>query len=172
VRFVVTGEWTRNSLLRAIVWCFLFYVVVLWVTNALMYFSRMGLTPASVVQYYRGDASRYLQPRTFAGLLEVLHFHSFAVGILLLTLTHLLLFVPLSVRVRTWGVALAFASAVLEESSGWAVRFVHPSFAWLKIASFLCLQAVLLWIVAMVVRVLWRGEPSAYNQSNGAARTG
>ncbi len=171
MRFVVTGEWTRNSLLRVIVWCFLLYVVVLWVTNGLMYFSRMGLTPTSVVEYYRGSEARYLQPRSVAGLLEVLHFHSFAIGILLLTLTHLLLFVPLSQRVKAWGIALAFGSAFVEELSGWAVRFVHSGFAWAKIVSFLCLQGVLLWLVAMIVWALWAREGSSYNQNNGTART-
>jgi hypothetical protein len=94
MRFVISGEWTRNRLLKVIVSCFLAYTFILWVTNAGMYFSKMSLRPSSVVQYYLGDEQRFLEPRTLAGMLEVLHFHSFAMGILLLTLTHLLLFVP------------------------------------------------------------------------------
>ena len=83
-----------------IVCCFLAYTFILWVTNAGLYFAKMSLYPSSVVQYYLGDEERYLQPRSFTGMLEVLHFHSFSMGILLLTLTHLLLFVPISPRTK------------------------------------------------------------------------
>jgi hypothetical protein len=162
VRFVVTGEWTRNRLLKAIVLCFLVYTFVLWLTNAGLYFSRMGLTPSSVTDYYLGNEERFLQPRSLAGLLEVLHFHSFAMGMLLLTLTHLLLFVPVPLGVKAWGIATAFAAGMVGELSGWGVRFVHPAFAYLKIASFLVLEGVILWLMLIVLWALVSEAPSAY----------
>lgn len=167
MRFVVTGEWTRNALLRVIVLCFLGYTLILWVTNAGLYFSKMGLSPSSVIDYYRGNEGRYLPPRSLAGMLEVLHFHSFAMGMLLLTLTHLLLFVPLSPRLKAWGIATAFAAGLTDEMSGWAVRFVHPWFAVLKIASFLTLEAVILLLCLAVARALWSRAPSGYGGANG-----
>ena len=69
MRFVVTGEWTRNRLLKVIVLCFLAYTFMLWLTNAGLYFSKMGLTAASVVDYYRGNEERFQQPRSMLGLL-------------------------------------------------------------------------------------------------------
>jgi hypothetical protein len=162
MRFVVTGEWTRNDLLKTIVWCFLAYTAFLWVSNAGLYFSRMGLTPSSVVDYYRGNEERYLQPRSLGGMLETLHFHSFAMGILLLTLTHLVLFVPISPRAKAWGIATAFSSGIADELSGWGVRFLHPAFAYLKIASFLLLEGSILWLVLLVGKALLFSEPSAY----------
>jgi hypothetical protein len=89
VRFVVTGEWTRNRLLKVIVLCFLVYTLILWVSNFGLYFAKMSLAPTSVIEYYRGNEEKFLQPRSLQGLLETLHFHAFAMGILLLTLTHL-----------------------------------------------------------------------------------
>jgi hypothetical protein len=74
MRFVVTGEWTRNRLLKVIVWCFLAYTLVLWVTNAGLYFAKMSLTPGSVIEYYRGNEEKFLQPRSAQGLLETLEF--------------------------------------------------------------------------------------------------
>ncbi len=150
MRFVVTGEWTRNRLLRVIVWCFLVYTVVLWLTTMGLYFSKMSLDPASVVDYYLGNEERYLQPRSLIGLLEVLHFHAFAMGILLLTLTHLLLFVPLSPRTKAWGIAVAFSASLGGELTGWGVRFIHPWFAYPKVALFMLSQAVILWLVLAV----------------------
>jgi hypothetical protein len=173
MRFVISGEWTRNRLLKVIVSCFLAYTFILWVTNAGMYFSKMSLMPSSVVRYYLGDAERYLEPRTAVGMLEVLHFHSFAMGILLLTLTHLLLFVPLSARTKAFGVAGAFLSGIADELCGWGVRFVHPAFAYAKVFFFLSLEAVLLWLMILVLRALIVEEPSDYDNgdANGKAVT-
>ena len=171
MRFVVTGEWTRNRLLKAIVCCFLGYTFLLWVSNFGMWFAHMGLTPQSVVDYYLGNEATFQQPRTAQGMLEVLHFHSFAMGMLLLTLTHLMLFVPLSMRVKAWGICLAFVSGIGDELSGWAVRFVHPGFAWLKLGMFATLQLVLLWLMVLVLRALLFDQPSAYRQSEGPSTT-
>lgn len=167
MRFVVTGEWTRNRLLKVIVWCFLAYTVILWFTNAGLYFAKMSLTPSSVVEYYRGNEDKFLQPRSLQGLLETLHFHAFAMGILLLTLTHLVLFVPISMRTKAIGIAVAFSSGILGELSGWGVRFVHPGFAYLKIACFLLLEGSILWLVIAVARALLTRAPSAYTQGQG-----
>jgi len=166
MRFVISGEWTRNRLLKVIVSCFLAYTFILWVTNAGMYFSKMSLRPSSVVQYYLGDEQRFLEPRTLAGMLEVLHFHSFAMGILLLTLTHLLLFVPLSAQTKAFGIAAAFLSGIADELSGWGVRFVHPAFAYVKVLSFLSLEAVLLWLMIAVAHALVTEAPSDYENGD------
>ena len=163
MRFVISGEWTRNRLLKVIVSCFLAYTAILWVTNAGMYFAKMSLRPSSVVQYYLGDEQRFLEPRTLTGMLEVLHFHSFAMGILLLTLTHLLLFVPLSMRTKAFGIAVAFLSGIANELAGWGVRFVHPAFAYVKVLSFLALEGVLLWLMFTVARALVTEAPSDYD---------
>lgn len=162
MRFFVTGEWTRNRLLKTIVWCFLAYTVILWVTNAGLYFAKMSLDPQSVVDYYLGNEERFLQPRSIVGLLEMLHFHSFAMGMLLLTLTHLVLFVPISMRTKAVGIAIAFVSGISGELAGWGVRFVHPGFAYAKITSFVVLEASILWLVVVVARALLFDEPSAY----------
>lgn len=162
MRFVISGEWTRNRLLKVIVSCFLAYTFILWVTNAGLYFSKMALTPSSVIDYYLGNEERFLQPRSLTGMLEVLHFHSFAMGILLLTLTHLVLFVPLSVRVKAFGIASAFIAGVGDEMAGWGVRFVDPVFAYAKIFFFLALEGVLLWLMIAVAQALFKEAPSDY----------
>lgn len=167
MRFVVTGEWTRNRLLKVIVWCFLAYTVILWITNAGLFFAKMSLNPSTVVEYYRGNEDKFLQPRSLQGLMETLHFHAFAMGILLMTLTHLVLFVPISMRTKAFGIATAFSSGILGELSGWGVRFLHPAFAYLKIACFLLLEGSILWLVIAVGRALLTKAPSAYTQGQG-----
>ena len=163
MRFVVTGEWTRNRLLQTIVVLFALYVVGLWVTNALLYFSKMGLSPDSVVAYYLGSEEQFLSPRSYQGLLEVSHFHFFAMGMLLLVLTHLMLFVPIRGSIKAWLIAVPFLAGFVDEGAGWLVRFAHPGFAYLKIAGFLLLETSLAVLVAISLWAVFAGSQHNYD---------
>ena len=163
MRFVITGEWSRNRLLQTIVALYSVYVAGLWVTHALLYFSKMSLTYASVTEYYLGSEERFLSPRSYQGLLEVSHFHLFAMGMLLLVLTHLVLFVPLRNEVKAWLVVLPFGAALLDEGAGWLVRFVHPAFAYVKIAGFLLLQGSLAALVGLSLWAVFSGSQRNYS---------
>lgn len=164
MRFFVTGEQYRNWILRMIVGFFLAYAVLHWWTNVLMYFQHMGLSPGSVVDYYLGSEERMIPPRSYQGMLEVAHFHLFAMGILVLTLAHLVMFVPLGPRLKVFLLAATFGSAIVQEGSGWFVRFVHPSFAPLKAASFLLLQASLAVVIGIALYAVIRRPPSGYKE--------
>ena len=98
------------------------------------------------------------------------HFHLFAMGMLVMTLTHLLLFLPLAPRIKGALVLTAFGSALADEGAGWLVRFVHPAFASLKVASFLILQASLLLILVALFRGVLRPGRNAYAEA--PARSG
>lgn len=162
MRFVVTGEWQRNRLLQTIVAIYALFVAGLWLTNALLYFQKMGLTPDSVTAYYLGDEDRFLPPRSYQGMLEIAHFHLFAMGMLILVMTHLALFTPLANRVKAWLIALPFAAALLGEGAGWLVRFVHPAFAWAKIGGFLLLQGSLAALILLSLWAVFRGSSESY----------
>ncbi len=164
MRFVVS-DWSRNSLLKVVVVLFVLFVVGLWLTNIALYFGHMDLSAESVRTYYLGDEEHFLEPRSFRSMVEVAHYHLFAMGMLLMTLTHLMLFVPLSIRVKVWLIVVPFASAVLDEGAGWLVRFGSPSFAWLKVAGFLSLEGSLavligtcLWSVFAGSNAAWAGQ--------------
>jgi hypothetical protein len=163
MRFVVTGEWSRNRLLQTIVVLYCIYVAGLWLTNGLLYFSKMGLTPDSVVMYYLGNEETFRSPRTYQGLLEVSHFHLFAMGMLLLVLTHLMLFVPVSGGVKAWLITVPFLSALLDEGAGWLVLFASPHFAWLKIAGFLLLQGSLAVLLIISLWAVFSGSQQNYS---------
>lgn len=152
MRFVVTGEWSRNRLLQVIVVLYVTYVGGLWWTNALLYFNKMSLWPSSVVRYYLGSEEEFLQPRSYQGMLEVSHFHLFSMGLLLLILTHLMLFIPVSNRTKLWLIVTPFVAALLDEGAGWLVRFVSADLAILKVVGFVALQGSL---AALIVIALW-----------------
>jgi hypothetical protein len=140
MRFVITGEHRRNSLLITVILLFLGYIALLWVSNALLFFRDMGLSYEAVTGYYLGDPERYTSPRSYSGMLEVSHFHMFSMGILVMTLVHLMLFADLSHRAKLFWLWTPFVFAVANEAAGWLVRFAAPQFAYFKIFTFLGLQ--------------------------------
>jgi hypothetical protein len=150
MRFFVTGEQRRQSLLNTIVLMFLGYIALLWISNGMMYFHKMGLSAASVVEYYLGSEEKFTQPKSYQSLLEVSHFHLFSMGMLAVTLTHLLLFANLSIGLKVWLSGLTFVSAIADETAGWLVRYVHPDFAYFKIGAFLALEMSLAALLVLV----------------------
>lgn len=167
MRFVVTGEWNRNTLLRVILLLFLVYIALFWITDWILWFQKMNLTPSSITDYYLGDSeAEFGRPaRPLGAIAEVSHFHLFAMGILVMTLTHLLLFLPVSVKAKAWLVSVTFFSALINEGSIWLIRFVHPGFAWLKLGAFLILQAALLGLLIALVMGVARPGRNAYTDS-------
>jgi hypothetical protein len=157
MRFFVTGEQRRQTLLNTIVLMFLGYALLLWISNGMMFFHKMSLNPASVVEYYLGSEEKFTQPKSYQSLLEVTHFHLFSMGMLAVTLTHLLLFTPLAMNLKVWLTGMTFLSAVADEVAGWLVRFVHPAFAWFKLGAFVVLEFSLFALLVLVsASLVWQ----------------
>jgi hypothetical protein len=150
MRYFVTGEQHRKALLNTLVLMFLGYVALLWISNGMMYFHHMNLTAQSVVEYYLGSEAQFTQPKSYQGMLEVAHFHLFSMGMLIVTLTHLMLMTHFSIRLKIWLSGLTYLSALADEAGGWLVRFVHPYFAYFKIGSFLLLEFSLAALLVVV----------------------
>jgi len=162
LRFIVTGEWDRNRLLQLIVVLYMVYVAGLWLTNAALYFHKMGLDPASVVDYYLGSEQHFTQPRSYQGMVEIAHFHLFAMGMLLLVLTHVMLFIPVRNGLKAALIVVPFAAALIDEGGGWLVRFVSPGFAIVKVAGFVLLQTSLAALMVISLWAIFRGTSENY----------
>lgn len=158
MRFTVTGEWDHNRLLQVVVVLYCFFVILLWVTNWLLYFDDMDFTTASIVRHYLGNEEEFRAPRTYRGLLELAHFHVFAMGMLMMVLTHLALFVPLAPRWKILLIVVPFLSALASEGAGWLIRFGGAGFAWTKIAGILALQGSLAALVAIALWSVFAGR--------------
>ena len=129
-----------------------------WVTNLALYFAHMSLDPASVVAYYRGNEAEFVPPRSAQSMLEVTHMHLPMFALVLLLLTHLLIFAPLRFGAKVALILTAFGSALLSEAAGWMTRFWHPGFAYLKVAMFVLFQGTLAYLVAALANYLASAE--------------
>ena len=165
MRYFVTGEQHRKALLNALVLMFLGYIVLLWVSNGLMFFHRMDLTPQSVIDYYLCSEALFTQPKSYEGMLEVLHFHLFSMGILVLTLTHLMLMTQFSTTLKIILSVTTYVSALADELGGWLVRFVHPLFAWFKVGAFVMLELSLASLLVIVIISLLRARKTLHTST-------
>ena len=59
-------------------------------------------------------------------------------------------------------IVVPFLAALTNEGAGWLVRFVHPGFAYLKIAGFLLLQTSLATLVGISLWSVFRGTQANY----------
>jgi hypothetical protein len=133
-----------------------------WVTNLALYFSHMSLDPASVVSYYRGNETEFMPARSAQSMLEVTHMHLPMFALVLLLLTHLLLFAPMRPAAKVAFIVVAFGSALLSEAAGWMTRFWHPGFAVLKVAAFVIFQGSLAFLIVGLLVFLLSARGSAH----------
>lgn len=159
MKYMMLGTYRTPTFVRLTLICSCVFLMLFWVTNALMYFRSMGLDPQSVIDHYLGSEEQFTMPRTYGAMLEVAHAHLAMMTFVLLLVTHLALFFAWPLRWRVSLVLGAFGGALLGEAAGWLVRFVDPAFAWLKIFGFLSLQVSLAILLGGLLAAL-RGGPA------------
>lgn len=158
MKYLQSGGFQDQPLMRLTLGLALLLLAGFWVTNLALYFAHMNLDPASVVSYYRGNEAEFRPARTALGMLEVTHMHLPMFALVLLLLTHLLIFSPMRFAPKVAFILTSFGSALLSEAAGWMTRFWHPGFAWLKVAMFVLFQATLAYLILALARVLISGE--------------
>jgi len=167
MNYMQQGGFQQHPLMRLTLCCTGVFLAAFVLTNFLLYFDRMDLTAASVVDYYRGSEAQFRPPRSYSSMLEVSHGHMAMMALVLLLLTHLAIFAPLSKRTRVLVVIIPFSAGLLSEASSWLVRYVHPGFAPLKILAFAVLQLSLIFLLISLGRMLLVGPPTSAGGDNG-----
>src|SRR5262245_15920757 len=147
MKYLESGGFQNQPLMRLTLGLALLLLAGFWVPNLALYCSPMSLNPASVAAYYRGDEVNFQPPRSAESMLEVTHMHLPMFALVLLLLTHLLLFAPFRIGIKVGIVVTAFLSALMSEAAGWMTRFWGSGFASLKVASFLVFQVTLAWLI-------------------------
>ena len=165
MRFFVTKDLNKNSALKLIVLFSLIFFVGLIVTNFL-FMTKIGFTVQEVINYYLGNPETFRQPKSYGSIVEETHFHLFAMGIILMTLNHLMLFSDLSMRFKIILIIVSFSACLLDIASSWLVRFVSADFAYLKLSSMLVEQVSLVALIFIILKSLFMsyGKPAIYDK--------
>lgn len=174
MKYLERGGFQTQGLMRLTLGLSIALLSLFWVTNLALFVSRLGFTPASIASYYLGSEADYRPPRTAGAMLEVTHAHLPMMALVVLLLTHLLIFAPYAKRTRVLLIVGAFLSAALDEGAGWLVRFVHPGFAIVKLAAFVSLQGILGFLLVGLLLFLRSGAKVDYerNGKSGGERDG
>jgi hypothetical protein len=158
MKYMNGGGFHTHPLMNSTLSLTMVLLFAFWVTSFGIYFSKMGLYPDSVVSYYNGSEEQYRPPRTAGSMLEVSHGHLAMMALVILLLTHLAIFIPFRNSTKKVFIFGTFAAAILNESSGWLVRFVSPAFAPLKVFGFVALQILLATLLVSLTWFLWRSS--------------
>ena len=175
MKYMQNGGFQNNPLMRLTLYFTIFFLFGFWLTNFAMYFAKMGFDPGSVASYYLGSEEEFRQPRTYQSMLEVTHGHLPMMAIVILMLTHLMIFTPFQKATKIGIISMAFLSAFMNEAASWLTRFVHPGFAWLKIISFSLFQALLallmISLAIMLIKARQRANPKPAVFNNHSVRS-
>lgn len=155
MKYMQNGGFQNHPLMKLTIGLTLVFMAGLCATSIMMYFARMSLDPASVATYYLGSEADFVPARSYASMLEVTHMHLPMIAMVMLLLTHLVIFAEFSFELKVGLIVVSFLSSLLNEASGWLVRFVHPGFAWLKVASFVVSQASVAFLIGALTWFLW-----------------
>lgn len=130
------------------------YLLVQAVSAAALFELKLGGGAAGVRAFYLGAPDRFTAAKSLAGVLEVAVPHLVAVPLVLFAAIHVVGFAR-KMRRRLFAalVALSFASALVGVLSGFAVRWISPGLAWLKVASFGGLELALVSWAALLIAV-------------------
>lgn len=158
MQYMQKGGYQQNPLTSLTLGFTVLFLAGFVVTNFVIFYSKMGTSPTEVIEYYNGSEETFRPARTFGSMLEVTHGHLPVMAVVILMLTHLITFFPFSKTRKIVFIATPFIAAFLDEGSGWLVRFAHPQFAWLKIVSFLVLQASLIFLLVALALYLVRAR--------------
>lgn len=164
MNYMQSGGFQTHPLMRLTLFLTLLLLSGFVLTNFFLYFAKMDLTPTSVATYYNGSEEEFRPPRSAVSMLEVTHGHLAMIALVLLVLTHLIIFAPFTKRTRIVFILIPFVFAILNEAAGWLVRFVSTDLAFLKVVGFSGFQGSLVVLLVLVARFLLRG-------SNGRGET-
>ena len=159
MKFLTKGDFNNSRLLQIILVFTLVYVLLLWVTNLLLYSERIGFTYDVIVNYYLGSEEEFKNPVSYIGLLEATHWHLFVFAMALLFVNHLTVFSNLNQFLKLFLIIVSFLSGLGDMSAGWLIRFVSPSFAYLKLWSFIAFQIsfLILLVFSFTVMRIYNG---------------
>lgn len=160
MKYMQNGGFQRHPLMQLTLSLALIFLVAFVISNFLLYFQKMDLTPGSIVTYYKGSEEAFRPARSYQSMLEVTHMHLPMMALVLLLLTHLVIFAPFSKGTKISLILITFLSGLFNEAGGWLVLYVHEGFAWLKVFSFLTLQGSLVFLVTSLGLYLWHWLPA------------
>ena len=136
---------------------FLIFIALGFITIGVYQAHIIGWGMPQIIAHYLGDESQMMFPKEFLQLLEISHAHAFMMGIIYLTLAHILI----ACRIRPFWkqllIYMGFLATAIDLAGPWLIRYVSKDFAvlllsgwlwmWLIYAAYLIIPLFDMWII-------------------------
>lgn len=123
------------SAYRTAIGYFALFAFLLLGSGALLFVSKIGLSPEAVTHYYLGDA--HTAGKSTYGLLETAVPHLGAMGLFIMVLGHFMLFAPQKAKHRAIKLTmLLLIAAALDIAAGPIISAGVTSWVWIKLLAF------------------------------------
>lgn len=137
---------------------FALFGALLLASGALLFFSKIGFSYASVESYYLGSEALFTTAKSSYGLLEVALPHLGSMGLFVMVTAHFLLFAAKEKKRRAVKPVIAlFAVALLDIVSGFLIVEGWTLFVWVKLAAFALLQLLGFYLLWLLFSAIWQG---------------
>lgn len=136
---------------------FLCFVALGFVTIGIYQSRIIGWGMPQLIAHYLGDENQMMFPKEFLQLLETSHAHAFMMGIIYLTLAHILI----ACRIRPFWkkllIYMGFLVTAIDLIGPWLIRYVSKDFAalllggwiwmWVIYLSYLVIPLIDMWLI-------------------------
>lgn len=160
MKFFVKGNNGRDRVLSRVLWCYLLFIFFYWAGGFVSFYDRFSFSPEGVARYFFG-APEFPEIISLAQLTQDSHIQIVTIGILLLTLSALILDNGSPAALKSFLAVFSFISAVLEIASGYLVYYLGRDYAFIRLVSFFLFQTVLLCMLALAAVNLLKKERGA-----------
>jgi hypothetical protein len=114
---------------------FLFFTMIGLITLALMQVKAIGWSPDAISTYYLGNEESMRMAKSLSSMTFTTHFHSFVMGVVYLTLAHILVATEISASLKKILILGGFFAIGLDLVTPWLVRYVSGGFSALLLVS-------------------------------------
>ena len=126
---------------------FLAFSLLLIVSGTMLFEQKIGFSVNQVTEYYLGNEENFTVAKTFTGVLKVILPHLAAFGLISMVLLHFLIFTKYKdTKQLKYLTILLFSSAFLEVFSPFFILLGTEFFSYVKVASFIVLETLVLYI--------------------------
>ena len=146
--------------------CFyIFFVFLYWVSAFIFFKEKYGFSADKIAAHFFGDPD-FPEIISFSQLSENTHMNIVMIGLLLLTLSSMIINTKHSTKLKLTIVTFAFISGIFEVLSDYLVYLFGRDFVVLKIVSFSLFQAGLLIMLILVIAYLLKKNGNQRDVSN------
>lgn len=136
---------------------FLIIILLGFATIAIYQCHVIGWGLDAIVQHYRGNERDMTFPKSFLQLLELSHAHAFIMGILYLTMAHILIATRISTHLIMFLIVVGFIVTLADLVSPWLIRYGGSEYAmvllaawigeWIVYLSYIFIPMVDMWLI-------------------------